>query len=154
MPTNRVIDGHQTETAEWVKILLMYSWEDMKSKKDREKSSLKSQSNSILIDTSQLEPTKTSESINQSQNNNSKTKSQESEDIDLCYVLFFNSPFSLSKGLYAFDMCIHWLHYRTQWKLIKYFSNLTFDSIITILKYINSFDSRVYQGNKSKKLSK
>ena len=150
MPTNRVIDGHQTETAEWVKILLMYSWEDKKNKKDREKSSLKSQSNSILIDTSQLEPTKTSESINQSQNNNSKTKSQESEDIDLCYVLFFNSPFFFFFGLYAFDLCIYWLHYRTQWKLIKYFSNLTFDSIITILKYINSFDSTVYQGNKIK----
>ena len=61
----------------------------MKNKKDKAEFSVRDQLSSTLTDTSQLEPTKTSDSIIQSQNNNSKTKSAESEDIDLHEILLF-----------------------------------------------------------------
>ena len=82
LPTNRVLDGKQAETTEWVRFILLFSSEDMKNKKDQAKSSLKSQLSSTPIDTSQSELMRTSESTNQSQNNNSKLKSPELEDID------------------------------------------------------------------------
>ncbi len=61
----------------------------MKNKKGKAEFSVRDQLSSTLTDTSQLEPTKTSDSIIQSQNNNSKTKSAESEDIDFHDILLF-----------------------------------------------------------------
>lgn len=55
----------------------------MKNKNDLVKSLPKDQLNLTPIDTSQSEPMKMSELINQSQKLNSKLKSVESKDIDL-----------------------------------------------------------------------
>ena len=82
LPTNRVLDGKQAETTEWVWFILLFSSEDMKNKKDQEKSSLKNQLSSTQIDTSQSELMRTLESTSRSQSNNSKPKSPELEDID------------------------------------------------------------------------
>ena len=70
-------------------ILIIFSLEDMKNKKEQEESSLKDQLNSTQIDTSQSEHTKMSSLTNQFQNNNSKLKSQESKDFDHRYGLLF-----------------------------------------------------------------
>lgn len=65
----------------------------MKNKKELEKSSLKDQLNSILVDMFPSEPTKTPLLDNQSPKNNSKPKSVELKDIDLCsfYLLHFST---------------------------------------------------------------
>ena len=57
LPTNRVVDSNQTQTAEWVSSLFYtFSYEDMKSKREQERFSLKDQLNLTQIDMSQSGP--------------------------------------------------------------------------------------------------
>ena len=65
----------------------------MKNPKDKVEFSLKDQSSSTPIDTSQSKHTRTSESISQFLKYNSKAKSADSEDIDSWHFILYLTHF-------------------------------------------------------------
>ena len=67
----------------------------MRNPKDKVEFSLKDQSSSTPIDTSQSKHTRTSESISQFLKYNSKAKSADSEDIDLWHLYIIKLSFHI-----------------------------------------------------------